>query len=278
MARSAALLLLALLVLPNALAYPDPDDAPRHYDSPCIERFDRRFVYDFVGAFAQRHAVEIEGAACEVYAKTHAHVVVAAVQDTEGEPLESYALHLFERWGIGRGEVHDGLLFLYVRDYNMSGARSALRVEVGYGLEHVVNARVALAAISLARDAKESALEAGEPMDEAVSFGLASGVAYLLTTLDAQYVDGAFPAPQAPPVPWEAWLTTALVLTAIVLILYNGATRPRRGWGYYPGSPHWGGGGLGGYFGGGSFGGGGGFGGGGFGGGRSGGGGGSGGF
>ena len=279
MRRLPVLLLVAALLAPAALAasYPDPAKAPRYYDSGCFGQFDRRFVHDYVGVMALDHGEGIEGAACEVYAKTHAHFVLVAVHDTGGEPLESYALHLFETWGVGQDEVHDGLMLLYVEDYRISGKASALRVEVGYGLEGAVNAGVANDAIRLMQDAKQRALDAGRSEQEARSFALATGSAYLLATLDETYVDGSFPEPDASAQvpPWWFWL---VVVGGIVLLvaIFSTTAPPRRGrpgWGYYAGSAAWGSG-LGGAFGGS-----GGFGGGGsFGGGRSGGGGGSGGF
>lgn len=277
-----------LLLPPLAWAYPDSQKAPRYFASDCVEKFDRRFVYDFVGTFAEWGAL-IEGAACDVYAKTGAHFVLATVQSTEGEPLESYALHLFETWGIGKRERNDGILLLYVEDYNLANKPSALRIEVGYGLEGVVNSLVAIDAIEIMRQAKADYQGAGYSEREAVEFALASGAHVLLSTLNDEYVDGAFPAPRSSwrSVPPQVWLIAIAIILVIVVALARAAKSPRKGWGYYPGSPQWQSG-VGGYFagqiiggllrGGRGGGGGGGFGGGGFGGGRSGGGGGSGGF
>lgn len=289
--RLPVLALAALLVvtpLAQAAAYPDPQKAPRYFDSPCIAKYDRRFVHDFVGVMDAELGEEIEGAACEVYANTSAHFVLAAVPDTGGESLESYALHLFETWGIGAKDTNDGILLLYVESYNYSASQSAaVRVEVGYGLEGVVNAHVANDAVRAMQQARQEELDAGSDEASARAFGLAVGAYYLLQTLDASYVDGHFPEPGRPladdPPPWWFWVIVVLVALAIIRALAAGA-HGQRGWGYRTGSSStwigpvvgtlarsrggWGGGGLGG----------GGFGGGGFGGGRSGGGGGSGGF
>lgn len=269
----AVLLVAAPLLAPAAhAAYPDPQKVPRYYESKCLTAYDRSFVYDYAGLLDPEHGRGLEGAACEVYAETHAHFVLLVVEDTDGEILENYALHLFETWGIGREDANDGLLLLYVRDYAVQGGGGAVRVEVGYGLEHVVNARVAMDAIRFMQDSKTQARDAGHDEARATSYALTAGAAYLLTVLDETYVDGSFPERESGPDP----LFTLLVWIAVVafILLLSANSRGRRGWGYtsgYGGS--WSGGGLGGYFGGG---GGGSFGGGGFGGGRSGGGGGSG--
>lgn len=268
------LLLGAPLLAPGAAAaYPDPQKAPRYYPSACGTEYDRTFVYDYVGLLDPEHARQMEGAACDVYATTHAHFVLVVVEDTDGEILENYALHLFEAWGVGREETNDGLMLLYVRNYTVQGGGGAVRVEVGYGLEHVVNAHLAMQSIRHMTDAKAQALDAGWTDDEAISYALASGSAYLLTVLDESYVDGSFPERTGDP---DAIFVILVWIAIVVLIvLLSHSSRGRRGWGYSSGGAgSWSGGGVGGYFGGG--GGGGGFGGGGFGGGRSGGGGGSG--
>jgi len=291
--RAAALLVLALLLAPPfaaAASYPDPQKAPRYFDSRCIAQYDRRFVYDFVGVMDAEHASAIEGAACEIYANTSAHFVLAAVPDTGDESLEFYALHLFETWGIGSKETNDGILLLYVDHYNLSGKSSALRVEVGYGLEGTINAHVANNAIRLMQDAKARALDAGQDEAWAKSYALLDGAAYLLETMNDSYVDGHYPAP-APDAsefqpPWWFWVVVVFVGIGLLRALAAGA-HGARGWGYQTGSSAAWQGAVAGMFirdlmrrgggGGGGFGGGG-FGGGGFGGGRSGGGGGSGGF
>lgn len=280
-----AAILLAPAVAAQAYApYPDPGKVPRYQDSPCFATYDRRFVHDYLGAIEADLATEIEGASCEVYERTSAHFVFVSVADTAGEPLESYALHLFERWGIGDTERLDGLLLLYVRDYGLEGRSSAVRVEVGYGLEGVITPIVAAQTVDLMRDAKDQALASGDSDAAARSLALAIGSAYLLTTLNDNYVDGKFPEPEsgllakARQVPLWVWILAFFLVLAIISALSSSAKRPRRGWGYYPGSPAWSSG-LGGAFAGGSYSRGGfGGGGGGFGGGRSGGGGGSGGF
>lgn len=276
------LLALAPILAPTAAAqYPDPDEVPRYQDSRCFGTYDRRFVHDYFGAIEDELAASIEGGACDVYERTGAHFVFVSVQDTAGEPLEPYALHLFERWGIGDPERHDGLLLLYVRDYGLEGASSAVRVEVGYGLEGVITPGVAAQTVDLMRDAKETALESGDSDDAARSYGLAIGSAYLLDTLDESYVDGRFPEPdrslltRAANVPAWVWFLVFILVVIAITALDRSAKRPRSGWGYYAGSPAWSSG-LGSTFSGssgGSWGGGGSFGGG-----RSGGGGGSGGF
>jgi uncharacterized protein len=290
--RAFLLLVLVALLLPPlaaAAAYPDPQKAPRYYDSDCIAKHDRRFVYDFVQILDGETGQAIENAACETYAKTSAHFVFVSVPDTGDESLESYALHLFETWGIGSSDNNDGILLLYVHNYTVAGKGSALRIEVGYGLEGTINGHVSADTIRLMQETKQDALDQGYDEASAKSIALGTGSGYVLGTLDESYVDGRFPDPnpgETGKPPWWFWLIVVVVVLSIISAVSRSASGPR-GWGYRSGSSSaWqgaiagafvsdlmrrGGGGGGGW-------GGGGFGGGGFGGGRSGGGGGSGGF
>lgn len=264
-----ALLLLALVLTAPlaAAAYPDPGKVPRYFDSTCFETYDKRFVHDYIGLFTPEMGSELEGAACETYAQTSAHYVVLTVPDTQGESLEMYAVHLVREWGIGDADRRDGLLMLFVDDYLGSGD-SALRIEVGYGLEGVINSLVTTDTWDVMVDARDNALAAGRSDRDARAFAIGAGSAFLLAKLQGSYTEAGFPAPsprdQAPPLLF--WIV--VIIFAIILIYaLSRSSRGRRGWGYHPTSPSWstrssniwvGGGGLGGAGrgGGGSFGGG----------------------
>lgn len=277
-------LLLAVLALPTAAAYPDPDKAPGTHPMPCLDAYGRRIVFDFIGLLEEPWPTQVEGGGCDVYKATSAHAVLVLVRDTDGESLESYALHLFERWGIGDDERDDGVLLLYVQQ-GTSG-RPELRLEVGYGLEGVLNGRASAAIIDEVVAAHADAVAAGDGEAAATGYALAKGMLLVDTALLESYDDG-FPQPVREPRGWSAlgWPTIAL-LVVVFLLVAGGAARSSRRWGYRSNDAAWagvlawlllrGGGRGGGGFGGGGWGGGGGFGGGGFGGGRSGGGGGSG--
>jgi uncharacterized protein len=231
------LVVVVLLALPASAQYPDPQRAPHLQDSPCYATYDKHFVYDFLGVLDPDLAFEMEGAACDVYKQTSAHVVLVTVNDTAGETLENYAFHLFERWGIGDAQRHDGLLLLYVGD------TSSVRIEVGYGLEGVVNSHVAQQAIGQMADAKQRALDAGEAPRDAVSYALGTGSLFLLTTLMDSYRDGAFPKPQPAGPPWWFWFAVFIVILLVLGALAR-SSRRSGGWGYGT-SPYWAGAGAG---------------------------------
>lgn len=65
--------------------------------------------------------------------KTGAQIVVVTVQNLEGMTIEQYANELFRKFGIGDKDKNNGLLLL------CSYQDRKFRVEVGYGLEGILN-------------------------------------------------------------------------------------------------------------------------------------------
>ena len=74
----------------------------------------------------------IEGLCQELETKTGAQLAIVTIPSLQGEPIEDYAVHLFQQWGIGQKEKSNGLLLLVA----IQDRRS--RIEVGYGLEPVI--------------------------------------------------------------------------------------------------------------------------------------------
>lgn len=60
-------------------------------------------------------------------------VAVLIVPNTRPEAIEQYAIRVAEQWKIGRKNVDDGAILVVAKDDR------ALRIEVGYGLEGVLN-------------------------------------------------------------------------------------------------------------------------------------------
>ncbi len=61
--------------------------------------------------------------------RTGAQVAVLTVGSLEGDPIEDYAVRVFETWKLGRQGVNDGALLVVARQ------ERRMRIEVGYGLE-----------------------------------------------------------------------------------------------------------------------------------------------
>lgn len=96
------------------------------YTSPGVPR---GFVNDFAGMLAPSEIEEFESK-LTVYEQSSGNaIVVATISTLDGDPIEDYAVQLFEEWGIGKVKEDNGVLILIVRDDR------AVRIEVGYGLE-----------------------------------------------------------------------------------------------------------------------------------------------
>lgn len=90
------------------------------------------FVTDRAGVIDDRTERALAGALQELEQKTGAQMLVLTVDSTEGIPIEQYALETAERWGLGRKDRDDGLLFVVaIQDRRY-------RIEVGYGLEGLI--------------------------------------------------------------------------------------------------------------------------------------------
>jgi uncharacterized protein len=68
----------------------------------------------------------------QVDRQAHAQIAVATVETTEGEPIEQYAVDLYQAWGIGKKGSDRGVLVLFaVKDRKRF-------ISTGYGLESIL--------------------------------------------------------------------------------------------------------------------------------------------
>jgi len=75
------------------------------------------WVVDGTGTLADETLAELDGLGSEVKRSGLGQLVVVVVFTTEGRAPRTFATELFNRWGIGHGGRHDGvLLFIALRD------------------------------------------------------------------------------------------------------------------------------------------------------------------
>ena len=90
------------------------------------------YVNDFAKVITDRDEKIIAQYASILEERTSAQLAVVTVKTTSPESIESYAVELFERWGIGKKDKDNGILLLVaIKDRKT-------RIEVGYGLEGVI--------------------------------------------------------------------------------------------------------------------------------------------
>lgn len=94
-------------------------------------------VTDLTGTLdaGQRQTLEQKLAAFEE--RKGSQIAVLLVPTTQPEAIEQYSIRVAETWKIGRAQPDDGVIVIVARDDR------TLRIEVGYGLEGVLNDAIA---------------------------------------------------------------------------------------------------------------------------------------
>ena len=89
-------------------------------------------LHDYAQVFSPSEADEIKTKLLELYESGKIQFAVMTVDTLEDETIESYALKVFNQWGLGSAETDKGLLLLIAYEEHK------VRFEVGYGLEAIV--------------------------------------------------------------------------------------------------------------------------------------------
>jgi uncharacterized protein len=90
------------------------------------------YVNDFAHVLDPNAVAQIDGLCQQIDQKAHAQIAVVTINSLDGADVESYAVDLFKRWGIGSKSTNRGVLILYaIKDHRA-------RIEVGYGLEPIL--------------------------------------------------------------------------------------------------------------------------------------------
>lgn len=90
-------------------------------------------VTDLTGTLTQQQQSELESNLAAFEARKGSQVAILLVPTTQPEDIAQYAIRVVEAWKLGRKGVDDGVLVLLAKDDHKS------RIEVGYGLEGVLN-------------------------------------------------------------------------------------------------------------------------------------------
>jgi uncharacterized protein len=91
------------------------------------------YVTDLAGVIAPDTRAWLEALCREVEEKSGAQIAVVTVHSLDGESVETYAVALYKQLGVGSKSDNRGVLLLVAPDEHK------YRIEVGYGLEAVIN-------------------------------------------------------------------------------------------------------------------------------------------
>jgi uncharacterized protein len=90
------------------------------------------YVNDFAGVLDAATASRLNDVSRQIDEKAHAQIAVVTVKSTDGQDITSYAVALYQKWGIGKKGTDRGVLILFaVEDHKYW-------TTVGYGLEPIL--------------------------------------------------------------------------------------------------------------------------------------------
>ena len=91
------------------------------------------YITDLAGAIQPDTKTRLEALCTELEQKTGAQMAIVTVHSLEGQSIENYAVDLYKQLGVGSKKDNRGVLLLVSPD------QRKYRIEVGYGLEPVIN-------------------------------------------------------------------------------------------------------------------------------------------
>jgi uncharacterized protein len=90
------------------------------------------YVNDFAHVLDPATVAQLDDICQQIDQKAQAQIAVVTINSLDGSDIDSYAVDLFKRWGIGSKKTDHGVLILLaVQD-------KKYRIEVGYGLEPIL--------------------------------------------------------------------------------------------------------------------------------------------
>lgn len=89
-------------------------------------------VNDYAGILSQQEKNTLERMLISAENKTSSQIVLLTIPSLKGESLEDFSMNVVETWKIGQQEFDNGILLL------IAMKERKIRIEVGYGLEHII--------------------------------------------------------------------------------------------------------------------------------------------
>jgi uncharacterized protein len=90
------------------------------------------YVSDFAHVLSPAAQQRIDLLCGQVDRQAHAQIAVVTIKSTDGEPVQQYAVDLYQAWGIGGKKTDRGVLLLFAVNDRKRW------IETGYGLESIL--------------------------------------------------------------------------------------------------------------------------------------------
>jgi uncharacterized protein len=163
-------------------------------------------VVDLTASLTAQQQAEIEQKLREFEESKGSQIAVLIVPATAPESIEQFALRVAEQWKLGRKKIDDGAILVIAKN------ERALRIEVGYGLEGVLNDATAKRII-------EERIVPRFKQDD-FQGGISSGIDAMLGVINGE----PLPAPAARDVEGDStW--SSLAFLAFIGVLIGGIMR-----------------------------------------------------
>jgi len=90
------------------------------------------YINDFAHVLDPNTIAQLDNICQQIDQQAHAQIAVVTIDSLDGSDIESYAVDLFKRWGVGKKGTDRGVLIL------LATQDHRYRTEVGYGLEPIL--------------------------------------------------------------------------------------------------------------------------------------------
>jgi uncharacterized protein len=90
------------------------------------------YVNDFAHVLDQNTIAQLENICQQIDQQAHAQIAVVTIKSLDGSDIESNAVALFKKWGVGSKSTDHGVLIL------LATQDRQYRIEAGYGLEPIL--------------------------------------------------------------------------------------------------------------------------------------------
>ena len=90
------------------------------------------YVNDFAHVLDSNTTSQLDNLCQQVDEKAHVQIAIVTIKSLDGSDIDTYAVDLFKKWGIGSKSTNRGVLIL------LATQDRRYRTEVGYGLEPIL--------------------------------------------------------------------------------------------------------------------------------------------
>ncbi len=188
-----------------------------------------QYVSNPDGILSEAATARINSLMRQLRRSTTAEPVVVVVDNIEPEDIDGFATELFEKWGLGKSDMDNGLLLLVAKDMR----RAVIRT--GYGLEGVMPDIVCRGILdnrmfpAFKRGDFDSGMVSAAEAITTILSDPDAAAEFRSTEADADFGDGA----SADDDFWRNFLIFGIVLTVILIavllwVLYNTRKEPVR--------------------------------------------------